>query len=253
MTPAQAPEVRVAVLGPLAVTGTASPLQPRQVELVAALALAGPAGLPGEALREMLGAPGRPVPAASLRQLASRTRRRLGTPSAGGSCITCRGGTYALASSVTVDWDQFRDLAARGRAAGGREELRAALRLLRGEPLAGVYYRWLDPFTAEEMRCAVTDAATVLASLELAAGNPAAARRAARTGLRARPEAEQLWRLVMRAEDADGNTVGVYAAWRGCLAAVAAVAPGAGPHPDTAALFRELLSRPAARSAGSGR
>ena len=36
--------LRTAVLGPLAVTGTAAPLQPRHAELVVALALAGPAG-----------------------------------------------------------------------------------------------------------------------------------------------------------------------------------------------------------------
>ena len=48
--------LRIAVLGPLAVTGAAAALQPKQAELVVALALAGPAGRTGESLRGMLGA-----------------------------------------------------------------------------------------------------------------------------------------------------------------------------------------------------
>ena len=147
-----------------------------------------------------------------------------------------------------MDWDEFRSLAGRGYAGGDRGLLRAALALVRGQPpLAGLDYWWLDPFFTETVRAAVAGTAVLLAGLELAAGDPAAARDAARAGLAAGTDDEQLWRLLMRAEDAAGNTAGVHAAWRGCLAAIAGIAPGAGPHPDTAALYRDLTGhRPAA-------
>ena len=143
-----------------------------------------------------------------------------------------------------MDWDEFRALAAQGNAAGDRGPLRAALDLVRGKPLTGLYWHWVDTVLIETMRDAIAGAAAQLAGLELAAGDPAAARRAARTGLAVRVEAEPLWRALMRAEDAEGSTAGVHAAYRSCLAAVSAVAPGAAPHRETAALYRDLARRP---------
>jgi hypothetical protein len=52
--------------------------------------------------------------------------------------------------------------------------------------------------------------------------------------------AEQLWRALMRAEDAAGNRAGVHEAWQRCLAAVAEVAVDGQPHPDTLVLYRQL-------------
>ena len=56
----------------------------------------------------------------------------------------------------------------------------------------------------------------------------------------AEASAEQLWRAVMRAEHAAGNLAGVTEAWRRCLDAIEDIAPGGEPHPDTAALYRQL-------------
>ena len=132
--------LRIAVLGPCAVTGAAVELQPKQAELVVALALAGPAGRTGESPRQMPGTgPGHPRPPGSLRQLITRTRR-LGTAPASGPYAACRGNsTYALDPSAAVDWDEFRILAGRGRAGRDCGRLCDALTLVRGKPpLAGL-------------------------------------------------------------------------------------------------------------------
>jgi hypothetical protein len=89
------------------------------------------------------------------------------------------------------------------------QRLRRALGLIRGRPLTGCYYWWLDLALTETVRAQIVDAADVLAGLELAAGDPAAAGRAARTGLAGDAGAEQLWRALMRAEHAAGNLSGV--------------------------------------------
>ena len=259
MTAAQpAPGPRVAVLGPLVITGAAAELQPRQAELVVALALAGPAGLSAEVLRDRLGPDSdHPREPDSLRQLITRTRRRLGKAPGGGEYIVHgEHSRYALAPAVAVDWHEFGALARRGREDLDPAALRAAVALLRGQPLAGLYYWWLDPVQVEAMRAEIVDAAALLAELELEDGDAPAARRAARAGLAADTAAEQLWRLLMNAEDASGNTAGVHAAWRGCLAALADLAPGGEAHPDTLALYRELttgrLRRPAPGTPGDG-
>jgi hypothetical protein len=92
----------------------------------------------------------------------------------------------------------------------------------------------------------------VLAALELAAGDPAAAARAARIGLAGDAGAEQLWRALMRAEHAAGNLSGVREAWSRCLDAISEIAPDGEPHPGTAALYRELLGDVSARPAWAG-
>ena len=84
----------------------------------------------------------------------------------------------------------------------------------------------------------------MLAGLELAAGDPAASARAARTGLAGDDAAEQLWRALMRAEHAAGNLGGVREAWSRCLDAMTDIAADGEPHPETAALYRQLAGEP---------
>jgi len=243
--------VRVAVLGPLVITGAACCLQPRQAELLVALALAGTAGLSNEALRAVLGEdPDHPKPPDSVRQVITRTRRRLGIAPCGGEYIiqpTCGvqnrlagNAQYTLAPEASLDWDEFRTLARAGRAARDRQPLRDALALLRGHPFEGLYYWWLDGTLIDDVRAEIADTAATLASLELDAGQPGDAGRAARAGLAVDMSAEHLWRAVMRAEDAMGNTPGVHEAWRRCLDAIADVAADGQPHRDTTRLYREL-------------
>jgi LysM domain/Bacterial transcriptional activator domain len=228
----------VSVLGPLAICGAVGQLQPKQAELVLALALAAPAGLSNSALRCMLGADAdHPKPTDAIRQIIARTRRRLGRASDGAEYIIHVGsGQYLLHPEALLDWSRFRELGASGRA----DDLRSALALVRGEPFAGSYFWWLDIPLIESVRAEVVDAAERLAEIELAAGSSRAAARAARTGLLAEASAEQLWRAVMQAEHAAGNLAGVTEAWLRCLDAIRDVAPDGEPHPDTARLYRRL-------------
>ena len=118
--------------------------------------------------------------------------------------------------------------------------------LIRGRPLEGCYYWWIDTPLLETIRATLTDAAELLAEEELAAGNPTGAGRAARKGLVADPAAEQLWRVLMRAEHAAGNSAGIHDAWTGCLRELAAFDADLEPHPDTITLYRTLTGKPAA-------
>jgi DNA-binding SARP family transcriptional activator len=153
-------------------------------------------------------------------------------------------GIYVPHDDIRLDWAAFSILVRRSRAEHDKGDLRAALELVRGEPFAECFYWWIDVALVETMRAEIVDAADLLAQLELAAGNADAAAWAARAGLTAEPAAEQLWRALMRAEDAAGNAAGVAEAWSACLDAITEIAPGGEPHPDTQRLYREL-SRPA--------
>jgi DNA-binding SARP family transcriptional activator len=234
------PPLRVGVLGPLVVDGTVEQLQPKQAELLLALALAAPAGLSNSALCGMLGAdPDHAKPSDTVRQTITRTRRHLGRAADGREYIIHAGnGVYLLHEDASLDWTTFRELVASGRA----EDLRAALSLVRGQPFADCYYWWIDIPLLETVRAEVVDAAETLAEFELATGSARAAARAARAGLTAERSAEQLWRLLMRAEHGAGNLAGVTEVWKHCLDAIEEIAPGGEPHPDTAALYRRLTT-----------
>ncbi len=237
-----AARIDVNVLGTFEVVGSAEPLQPKQAELVLALALHAPIGLANSALCTMLGAdPDHPRPPDSVRQLITRTRRRLGRAPDGREYIVHLGsGIYVPHEDIRLDWAAFSALARRSRAEHSKRDLRAALELVRGEPFAECFYWWIDIALAETMRAEIVDAADLLAQLELEAGNAGAAAWAARAGLTAEPAAEQLWRALMRAEDAAGNAAGVAEAWSACLDAITDIAPGGEPHPDTQRLYRDL-------------
>jgi DNA-binding SARP family transcriptional activator len=234
--------LEIRILGPFGITGAAEQLQPKQAELVLALALAAPAGLSNSALCGILGAdPDHPKPADAVRQTISRARRRLGLACDGQEYIIHAGnGQYVLHPDAVLDWSQFRQLVASGRA----DDLRAALSLINGQPFTGSYFWWIDIPLAETVRAELVDAAEMLAEFELAIGSPRAAAKAARAGLMAEPSAEQLWRAVMRAEHAAGNLAGVAEAWRRCLDAIEDIAPDGEPHPDTATLYRQLTASP---------
>ncbi|HUB38040.1 MAG TPA: BTAD domain-containing putative transcriptional regulator [Streptosporangiaceae bacterium] len=234
-------QLRVRVLGPFMIAG-AEELQPKQAELVLALALAAPAGLSNSALCSILGAdPDHPKPGDAVRQIITRTRRRLGPASDGQEFIIHAGsGRYLLHPDASLDWAEFRELVASGKT----DELRAAVSMIGGQPFTGSYFWWIDVPLIETMRAELVDAAETLAELELAGGSARAAARAARAGLLAEPSAEQLWRMLMRAEHATGSMAGLTETWRRCLEAIEEIAPGGEPHPDTAVLYRQLSARP---------
>ena len=242
--------LRIGILGSFTINGASGALLPAQSQLILALALNGTVGLSNPQLGYLLGAdPDHPKPSDSLRQLIARTRRQLGRAPGGAEWIVHLGsGQYALHPEACFDWTDFSALAERGLAARNPADLREALMLVRGQPFTGCYHWWLDLAFVETVRAQIVDTAEMLAALELASGDPSASARAARAGLAGDVTAEQLWRALMRAEHVAGNLSGVREAWNHCLGAIADIAPAGEPHPDTAALYQELL-----RSATSSR
>jgi DNA-binding SARP family transcriptional activator len=243
--------LRIGILGSFTVNGSSGALLPAQSQLILALALNSPVGLSNAQLGTLLGAdPDHPKPSDSLRQLITRTRRQLGRAPDGREWVVhLGGGQYALHPEARFDWSEFSARAERGLASRDRASLRDALALVRGQPFTGCYHWWLDLAFVETVRAQIVDVADLLASLDLAAGDPTASARAARAGLAGDVSAEQLWRALMRAEHATGNLSGVREAWTHCLTVISDIAPGGEPHPDTAALYRDLLSHPPAHSA----
>ena len=242
--PCQAPSLRIGILGSLTVNGQAGALVPAQSQLIVALALHRN-GLSNTRLRSLLGADaGHPKPADSLRQLIARTRRALGRAADGREWIEHLGqGTYALHPDVRVDYREFETLTAAGIASVDAGPLAEALDLVRGQPFTGCYYWWLEPALVESVTARTVASAETLAQLRLAGGDPAAAVRAARIGLGADASAEQLWRIMMRAEHAAGNLAGVRGAWGRCLDVVSEVAADGQPDSATSAVYSELLAR----------
>ena len=247
---AAAQRLQVKILGPFIISGAVEPLQPKQAELVLALALAAPGGLSNSALCAILGSdPDHPKPGDAVRQIITRTRRRLGHARDGQEYIIHAGnGHYVLHPDTALDLSEFRDLVATGRT----DDLRMAVSLIRGQPFSGSYFWWIDIPLLETVRAELIDAAETLAESELANGYARAAARAARTGLLADSSAEQLWRIVLRAEHAAGNQAGVAEAWRRCLDAIEDIAPGGEPHPDTDALYRRLTTSARERAPAGG-
>ncbi len=249
--------LRIGVMGTFTVNGAPAALQPAQSQLILALALNGHDGLSNAQLCHLLGAdPDHPKPSDSLRQLIVRTRRQLGRAADGREWIEHLGaGQYALHSDARFDWADFEELSERGMQDRDPACLRDALALIRGKPFTGCYHWWLDLAFTETVRAQIVDAAEMLAELELAAGDPSASARAARTGLAGDAAAEQLWRAVMRAEHAAGNLAGVREAWSRCLDTMTDIAADGEPHPDTAALYQQLIGggRPEASWARSYR
>ena len=244
------PILRIGVMGAFTINGAPAALQPAQSQLVLALALNGQEGLSNGQLCYLLGPdPDHPKPSDSLRQLIVRTRRQLGRTGDGREWIEHLGaGQYALHPDAKLDWAEFEDLSEQGLRGRDRGCLRDALALIRGKPFTGCYHWWLDLAFTETVRAQIVDTAELLAELELAAGDPSASARAARTGLAGDASAEQLWRALMSAEHAAGNLAGVREAWSRCLDTMADISADGEPHPDTAALYQRLISGDRVRS-----
>jgi DNA-binding SARP family transcriptional activator/LysM repeat protein len=246
-TAAAAP-LRVGILGPVEITGTERRIADQQAELVVALALTAPAGLSAAALAALLGTdPSQPKPVAAVRQLITRTRRALGPSGSGDYYIRHDAGQYVLSAEAELDWAEFTQLFQAGLDSGDRGKLAAAMALVRGQPLDGSRYWWLDASVTEIITAQVVDASLRLAESQLADGDAAGAAATARTGLLADPAAEQLSRVLMRAEHAAGSQAGVTSAWAACHEAIQAVDPAGRPQEETTELYRALSGDDASR------
>ncbi len=184
-----------------------------------------------------------------------RVRGWLGDGAAGPRLVTAADGRLLLGPEVVVDWAVLCTLLrTAGRVAGTapeRDLLGRALALVRGPfagGAAGGAYSWL-PRTGLERTVprVVTAAAHRLATLRLP-GDPAGAGEAARSGLRADPCAQVVWRDLLRAEHAQWGADGVRQAAAQMREVLADL--GTAPEPETDALVDDLC--PGARAVAAG-
>ncbi len=233
--PTPAP-VEVGVLGPPSLTGGMVRSDWGKVlELLVYLACH-PEGASTSAWEAALW-PERRVASGTRRNLLSYARRALGTGPGGQPRLRNEAGRVSLSPEVGSDWARFRDLAA-----GGPETWRAALMLVRGQPLAGLDAPWarVEGHVAA-MEQEVVDVALALAERCLAGGDPRQAAWAARQGLVACPWDERLYRAWMRAASISGSRGGIEAAWRQLTAALDAEEdPTLAVEPETVQLYRSL-------------
>jgi hypothetical protein len=101
------------------------------------------------------------------------------------------------------------------------------------------------------MEAQIAEVAEQLADHRLEAGDHAGATWAARRGLRASPDNERLYRVLLRAAHAAGNLAGVHAVWNELLRGVDDdMEPFDSLHPETVELYQRLV-RPRRRPAVS--
>jgi DNA-binding SARP family transcriptional activator len=234
--------VEVAVLGPVELRGAVQSFdrRPTLTELVAYLALHSEGATTATWATAVW--PDRRVPLQTIANRLSEARRALGPAADGLPRLRRRADRHVLVD-VTTDWERFRRLAA----AGSDESRHAALELVRGRPFANLRsgsWTVLDGLEGEIV-AAVTACARDLAESMLARGEADRAARAARRGLRVAPWDERLHRLLMRAADAVGDRAGIDAVLRRLAAVLETDGdPLQAVHPETAALYSDLTTRP---------
>lgn len=235
--------IRVNVLGPVEVTGTAEDIRRRRsaVELLVYLAVH-PEGVLGEVLATALW-PDRRISTQTFANRLYEARTLLGRTHEGAPRLLRRGGLHVLAEDVSCDWTEFQALTGRG---SGPAEWRQALDLVRGRPLQGLAggdWTMLEGLNAM-IEGAVVDAAVNLSEALLGASDTIGSAWAARRGLVVAPWDERLYRLLMLAADRNGNRKGIEAVLKS-LAVVLDIKgdPLAAVHPATAELYRRLTSQ----------
>jgi hypothetical protein len=217
---------RIGVIGPVSVQAPGTPPDIRRrlhAELVVYLAHRSGRGADAQAIDEALW-PDTPITDPARQLTISRARRWLGAKPHGAPWLPDVGAdlAYRLAEGYLFDWHLFRRLRSRGETRGalGADDLREALRLVRGAPLDGADrppapgtrnpYPWLpeSDLHPDHVVATIVDTAHLLAELCLAAGDPAGARWAVQQAWLADTGRgyDQPWRDLLRAEHADGRT-----------------------------------------------
>jgi hypothetical protein len=245
-------EVEVRILGPVDVIGSDRTVEGgRPLDLIAYLALH-PEGADGDRLRTVLWPPDRPGPAAkTFANVISLTRGQIGARHFPQATTEI----YRLAATVTTDLARFKALIAHAEHQGRTKAigtLRSALSLVRGQPFAAAQgFHWVHPEGHQaRIEALVVDTAHRMVELCLAAGDPSGADWAAHQGLLASPGNEILYRDRMLAADAAGNPTGVHTAMAELCDVLEADDPTDSVHPDTLALYEELVNKWSKRATG---
>lgn len=241
--PRARPEVGLAVLGPVTLTGIDYPLErhPKLTELVTYLAL----HPEGATSRTWTGAlwPDRKMPGQTVANRLSEARRIVGFASDGRPRLRREGERHLLVEFGS-DWQALQEFASSEDPA----QWRSGLALVRGRPFEDLgHAEWLyfEGHLAEVERT-VADLGVRLARNALAEDDPGLCAWASQQAIRANPFDERAHRLLMLASDAFGNRAGVEEALRQ-LALVLEIDgdPLLGVHPETARLYQRLTSREA--------
>jgi hypothetical protein len=216
---------RIALLGPIRVTA-AGPPPPHRArvcrELVVYLAACGDRGAdPGEIGRQLW--PNQQVTPTTRTEVIANARRWLGNAPDGEPWLPEAGidGRYRLRNGILIDWHLFRRLRTRGERRGmsGAEDLRTALQLIRGAPLADATqlataslrapYSWLagSVIQPELILAGIIDTAHELVSLCLTTGDLDTARWAVHQGWLADSHRsdDHPWRDLLRVARAQGD------------------------------------------------
>jgi DNA-binding SARP family transcriptional activator len=243
-------EVEVAVLGPVVVHGATRPFRrSAALELVVYLSLhrrrvaytEWPVAIWAD----------RAVSLATVHSTASDARRALGRSADGKWHLPREGGHLRLAESVTTDVERFASLASTGDPSGVVE----AMRLVRGPLFGGLRHADWAVFdgTQAAVESLVVEAALRGAEL-LMEGGGAEAEWVVRRALVVGPYDERLYRALLRATASQGNRLALRATMTQLLTMAGDVQgppnacdrPGETTslnclHPDTAALYHDLL------------
>jgi DNA-binding SARP family transcriptional activator len=243
--PASGSTVEIRVLGPVEVVRdpvySTDGMAARAKELVVFLALARSRRASRDRICEQLRIlGGRAMANGYFRQTCTRARGFLGSALDGRPRLLRDRDTYYLHPDVGLDWAAFQDLAAEGPEQGrdGVAKLRAALDLVRGEPLQECPYEWLDQAMVSYMRSRIVEVAECLSAR---AEDPVVAGWAACRGLLADPYAEQLYRALMRSAHVAGHTRALFGAYELCVDALSGL--GLNPDEQTTGLLEELTGR----------
>ena len=192
-------------------------------ELIVYLAAVGDEGADGAEISRQLW-PHQPVRPTVRTAVIMNVRRWLGTGPDGQPWLSeaVPDGRYRLRGGTLVDWHLFRRLRARGERRGlaGIEDLRTALQLVRGAPLADATdlaeasarppYSWLPGSAIEPalLLAGVVDTAHQLVDLCLQTGDLETARWAVKQAWLADPHRsdDHPWRDLLRIAQAEGDS-----------------------------------------------
>ncbi len=240
-------EVEVAVLGPLQIRGAAGPFhRSAALELVVYLAFHRRGVRHAESALAIW--PERAVSLSTVHSTCSDARRALGRAPDGGPHLP-RGTDLRLRDSVTTDVERFTALAGSDDPA----HLVAAMQLVRGPLFAGLRRTDWAVFdgTQSHVESLVVRTALRGADASVRRGCADEAEWIVRQALHVSPYDERLYRALLMATAAQGNRVRLRSAMAQLLtlAGEATRPPARAPlhvtadclHPDTAALYRDLL------------
>ncbi|GIF74190.1 LysM peptidoglycan-binding domain-containing protein [Asanoa siamensis] len=216
---------RIAILGPVTVEAPGRVPSERvrfYAEIITYLAARGERGATTDAFDDALW-PGQHVKPASRRVDVSRARRWLGQTDDGEPWLpdATADRRYRLREGYLLDWHLFRRLRSRGESRGpaGARDLRQALALIRGAPLAGADiaysavarnpYTWLptSDIQPHHLTSGVVDTAHRLVDLCLDGGDITGARWAVDQAWLADPDrtSDITWRDLLRVANAERN------------------------------------------------